>query len=130
MREVRPNSKAMESGRMATEMFLKAFLAAHSGLTEAGAIKISHNLERALRECLAIRPNSELSRLQSQIAWFPSVDSRYEGTTYGHADLWNAYLIAQFAGSALMRSLTDRNMRNTLELALAGHSTKSNAQST
>jgi hypothetical protein len=118
LREKHPNPKAMDSGRMATEIFLKSFLAAHGGLSEKGAIEISHNLELALNECLRTRPTSELSRLQARVAQFPGVKARYEGVTYNHVDLWNAYGTAQFAGSAVVRSLSDRNMRRTVELAL------------
>jgi len=125
LREARVNSKAMDSGRMATEMFLKAFLAAHGGLTEAGAKKLGHNLQLALRECLAARPTSELSQLQPRLAQFPDVGARYAGATYSHADLWSAYGTAQFVGSALARSLSDRNMRRYVEEVLAEHARKS-----
>jgi hypothetical protein len=127
LRESRPNSKAMDSGRMATEMFLKGFLAAHANITEHAAKKLGHHLESALRECLNVRPASELSQLQVRIGQFPDVGSRYEGLTYAHADLWNAYGTAQFAGSAVVRSLSDRNMRHTVELALTEHSKKPSA---
>jgi hypothetical protein len=119
LREKHPNSKAMDSGRMATEIFLKTFLAAHGGLTETGARKLGHNLELALKECLNTRATSELSELQARVGQFPDVGARYEGVTYNDADLWNAYSTAQFAGSAIVRSLSDRNMRRTVELALA-----------
>ncbi len=118
LRETRPNSKAMEFGRMATEMFLKSFLAAHVGLTEQEAKKrINHDLELALKECLAARPASELFQLQVRLSQFPDVNARYAGATYSHDQLWSAYGTAQFVGSAVMRSLTDRNMRRTLESA-------------
>src|SRR5205085_1795401 len=76
-----PNPKAMESARMATEMFLKAFLAAKVGLTEKEARKkIGHNLEEALNRCLAIDNQSELQAMRSDLNCFPEVRDRYKGT--------------------------------------------------
>jgi hypothetical protein len=121
LRERRPNSKAMDSARLATEMFLKTFLAAHDGLTELGAKKLGHNLEAVLRDCLKARPVSELSELQGRIRHFPTIGSRYEGVTYPHADLWHAYGTAQFAGSAMVRSMSDRDMRRTVTMTLTNH---------
>jgi hypothetical protein len=46
---------------MATEMFLKAYLAGKIGLTEKEAKdKIGHNIEKALDGCLAVDNQSEL----------------------------------------------------------------------
>jgi hypothetical protein len=43
----RPNPRAGESARMATEMLLKAFLASRSGLTKKDAMKIRHDIGEA-----------------------------------------------------------------------------------
>ena len=114
-----PNPKAMDSARMATEIFLKTFIAAHRGLTEQKAKQIGHDLKAALDECLEIRPQSEIGGLTSRITRFPAIGSRYEGMRYELVELWFAYGTAQFAGSALVRSLTDRNTRREIELRLS-----------
>ena len=50
----------MESGRMSTEIFLKAFLAAYDGLTENDAKrKFGHHIEKALDRCLIVDIKSE-----------------------------------------------------------------------
>lgn len=49
LHERRPNPKALESARMATEMFLKAYLARNVALTEENARRtLGHDLERAV----------------------------------------------------------------------------------
>ena len=59
----RPSPKAMESGRMSTEIFLKAFLAAYDGLTENDAKrKFGHHIEKALDRCLIVDIKSEPER--------------------------------------------------------------------
>ncbi|MGI8654034.1 MAG: hypothetical protein ACR2LC_02305 [Pyrinomonadaceae bacterium] len=56
-----PNPKALETARMAMEMFLKAFLAAKIGLTEKEAKdKFGHNLEKVVDRCLSVNNQSEL----------------------------------------------------------------------
>jgi hypothetical protein len=119
LREKHPNSGAMESARMATEMFLKAFLAAHDGLSESGAIDIRHNLNTALGMAVKVRGGSELARLQNRISRFADVSARYRGIIYDPTELWFANATAQFAGSAVVRSLTDRDARRSMEQKLA-----------
>jgi hypothetical protein len=112
LRERRANPRAVESARFATEIFLKAFIALHRGLTEEQAKRrIGHDLSIALAGCLAILPSSELASLKPRIAEMPPVNSRYEAERRNPEDLWAAYGTAQFAGSAVVRSLTDRNTR-------------------
>jgi hypothetical protein len=110
-----PNPKAAESARMATEMFLKAFLASKSGLTEKEAKdKIRHNIEKALAACLTAEPNSELQVIRPQIGYFPDVGDRYKGAEETPARLWRTYGIAQFIGATVVRSATGRDIRKTM----------------
>jgi hypothetical protein len=118
LRERSPNSKAMETARMATEIFLKAYLASHVGLTEQAARKLSHNLEEAVQECGKVSSTSEMRNLSGRVTAFPAVGSRYEGRIHPLGELWYAYGTAQFAASAFARSLTDRGMRDTIEASL------------
>jgi len=118
LHERTPNAKATESARMATEIFLKAFISLHRALTEQQAKKIGHNLGVALNECLTIQPSSELAALRVRIDQMPPVSSRYEAKQCHREELWFAYGTAQFAGSAVARSLTDRNMRAEVERKL------------
>lgn len=117
-----PNPKVMESARLATEMFLKCFIGFHRGISQPGAKVIRHDLDRALRECLTIRPSSELAGIGPRLSQFPTMGARYEAKHYQRCDLWFAYGTAQFTGSALVRSLTDRNMRKQVEDMLNSYS--------
>lgn len=110
----RHNPKAIESARMAAEMYLKAYLAAHATLDEAGAKKLSHNLERTVDECGAASKGNDFEHIKRSLAVFPSIESRYAGTEYPPLRLWNAYCIAQFLGTTLVRSLTDRDSRGQM----------------
>lgn len=111
------NSSAIESARMATEMFLKAFLAAKDGLTERDAkYGIRHDLEKALKRCVAKDPASELRGIQSDLKIFPSIDDRYKGTDQPRAILCRGYEIAQFTGTTICRSLSGRDTRKTLRI--------------
>lgn len=116
--EDRPNPKAMESARMATEMFLKAFLAVRAGLTEKEAKdKIGHNLEKALNRCLVIDAKSELQAIQPDLSVFPDIGDRYKGTEKTSRELWIAYGAAQFTGTTVVRSLSGRDIRKTMRMS-------------
>jgi hypothetical protein len=78
--EKKPNAKAIESARMATEMFLKGFLAFKTGLTDTQArTEIGHDLEAGLNRCLAFEPNSDLKAISGDISIFPTIADRYKG---------------------------------------------------
>jgi hypothetical protein len=116
LREDIPNPKALDSARMATEMFLKAFLAHKVVLTENEAKgKIGHDLVKALDSCLIVDPNSELGAVRSELACFPEIGERYKGTARRAGHLWHGYGVAQFTGSTVVRSLTGRDTRKTLK---------------
>ncbi|MEO6723989.1 MAG: hypothetical protein ABIU20_10650, partial [Blastocatellia bacterium] len=111
--ETRPNSKAIESARMATEMFLKAFLALRNGLTEQSARQdIRHNLEEAVRRCLAVVNHADLNKIQNEISCFPTdIGDRYRGTESSPRQLWEASRVAQSTGATIVRLLTGRDIR-------------------
>ena len=107
-----PNPKAMESSRMATEMFLKSFLARHAGLTaEDAQNKLRHNLNNALSEVLKVDANSEIANVGPHLGVFPAVGDRYKGESRGLKDLWRGYQIAQFSGTFVVRNFSGRDIR-------------------
>lgn len=115
LREETPNPKAIESARMATEMFLKAFLVCKAGLTEQEAKqKIGHDLVKALDRCLIIDPNLELVAVRPELGCFPEIGERYKGTAKRPGHLWHGYGVAQFTGATVVRSLTGRDVRKTI----------------
>jgi hypothetical protein len=117
LHEDMPNPKAIESARMATEMFLKAFIAAKVGLTEKDAKKkIGHDLEKALDRCLAVDNQSELQAIRSDLNCFPEVGDRYKGADKTMRELWQGYGTAQFTGTTVVRAFTDRDVRKTFKM--------------
>lgn len=113
----RPNASSIESCRMATEMFLKAYLAVRMGLTEEDAKrKIGHRLDEALTMCESIDPQSELLTIKANLNVFPDIGDRYKGTEPPLGILWRAYEIAQFTGTTICRALTSRDVRRTLRI--------------
>jgi hypothetical protein len=117
--ESSPNSKSIESARMSTEMYLKAFLAVKAALTETDAKdnkKFGHNLTKALGACLSVDANSELKTILPNLKIFPTIVDRYKGTEKTPKELWQAYSIAQFVGTTVVRSLSGRDMRGTINV--------------
>lgn len=115
--EKEPNPKAMESARMSTEMFLKAFLAAKAGLTENDAKnKIGHNLIKALKDCLKVDPKSELYVIETNLKKFPDIGDRYKVTNKSLKEIWHTYVITQFVGTTVVRSFSGRDGRNTIKV--------------
>jgi hypothetical protein len=113
----RPNSKAGEVAAMATEIFLKAFLASRGSLTESDAKKkVGHNLEEALTRCAVVDPKSELLNIQPHLGVFPDVNQRYRGSEMPLGLLWRSHEIAQFVSTTVCRSLTGRDTRKTLRV--------------
>lgn len=111
-----PSPKATESARMAIEIFLKAFLAVRTGLTEQEAKKeIGHNIEEALNRCLVFDAKSELKAIQAHLNVFPGIGDRYKGSDKTPKDLWRAYAIAQYAGTTVIRMLSGRDIRKTIK---------------
>ena len=103
------NPKAVEPARMASELFLKAFLATKSGLSQKGAKGLYHDLEKALDNCLEVEPRSGLSAVRTKLKHLPSMDSRYKGVEARPRNLWEAYDAAQSIGAAVAGGLSGRD---------------------
>jgi hypothetical protein len=100
---------------MATEMFLKAFIANKTGMTDEEARKqIGHNLEKALKRCLEIDPQSELHAIHSALGEFPDIADRYKETEKTVWELWRMYGMAQYSGATVVRALSGHDSRPQL----------------
>lgn len=111
----RPNPKGAEPARMATEMFLKAFIANKSNLSDEDARKkISHNLQKALDKCLEIDPLSELDAIRTALGEFPEISERYKPTDKTLWELWRMYGMAQYSGATVVRALSGYDSRAQL----------------
>ena len=110
-----PNAKALESERMATEMFLKSYLALHGSMTERDAKGFGHNLEELVKACKLAHGRTDLDELLQHMKVFPPIGARYEGVDYENSRLWSGYAVALRTGVTLIRSLTDRDSRDLLQ---------------
>jgi hypothetical protein len=101
----------MQSAALATEIFLKAYLAVHARLSESEAKQISHNVAKAADKCKGVKGAGEFQRIAQLSAVFPAWGARYKGEGYDNRRLWVAYSVAQFSAATFVRSLTDRDSR-------------------
>lgn len=114
----RPTQKAAESARLGTEMFLKSFLAHHTASSEKKLREeVGHNLDEALARCVAHSPQSDLRVLAGQFGNFPAIGERYAARDRTLGELWTAYSLAQVAGSCVVRSFTDRDVRRSISVS-------------
>ena len=101
---------------MATEMFLKSFLASRAGLTEAEARKkLGHNLQTIIQRCLDVEDHADLQKIHSNLNCFPEIHERYKGSERSGTELWTGYSVAQFTGATVTRLLSGRDTRSTIE---------------
>lgn len=113
----RPTQKAAEAARMATEMFLKSFLSHHAGTDEKTLrMKVGHDLDEALARCLAHDPKSSLHVLDGRLQNFPEIGERYTARHRDIGELWISYSLAQAAGACVVRSVTDRDIRQLIDV--------------
>ena len=111
----RSSQGAAEAARMATEMYLKCYLAHHTGATEVFLKKeVWHDLDKALSHCLAHDPSSDLSVLAGQFDCTSSIEGRYGSGELTLLELWRAYALAQSTGASVVRSISGRDVRPTL----------------
>ncbi len=107
----RPSPKALELARDATEIFLKAFLAARDGLTPEEAIKLRHHLDRCLSRCQAIISSPDLVLIGQKIHVLPDISERYRATDWTPRQLWSGYRLAQFTGVTVLRLISGQDLR-------------------
>jgi hypothetical protein len=97
---------------MATEMFLKAFLALKTGLDSTGARKLGHDLDALTQECVRIDTQFDVGKIADRLAVFPTIQQRYTGEELKPSILWDAYGIAQYVAASTVRAFTDRDTRS------------------
>jgi hypothetical protein len=117
----RPNSNAMYSARNCTEKALKAFLCFHEKVTANEAkSRFGHKLDKLIAEIARLHPTSQLRTMAGQLDAFAPYADRYSGRVFSRAELWRAYRLAQFAAGEVMRSVTGRNQRASVQEFIAG----------
>lgn len=114
LNSTRPNTKAILSLRMATEIFLKALLIQERDLSEKQLRKLSHKIEDIAEECYQVTQIIDFSRLAKAAIVFPDVSERYTGGECKLSDVWQAVCVTQAAATAVTRQYTDRDIRSQI----------------
>jgi hypothetical protein len=125
-----PASRAVEACALTVETFLKGFLAVRAGLDERGAVRIRHNLTKALAQSAnaldhrgASRAAVELRAFEPDLRAFPPfVSERYQGTAWVGAQLWHFYRTALAIGAFVTRQLGGPDSREDISQGLQEHS--------
>jgi hypothetical protein len=111
----------MYSARNCTEKALKAFLCFHEKVTANEAkSRFGHKLDKLIAEIARLHPTSQLRTMAGQLDAFAPYADRYSGRVFSRAELWRAYRLAQFAAGEVMRSVTGRNQRASVQEFIAG----------
>jgi hypothetical protein len=114
----RPDPRAILSCRMASEMFLKSFVALNIGLTEKQAKAIGHNLHKGLDKFIEVSGYDHWEKMRSTLSIFPAIHERYKEQDITFKNLWEGYSFAHSIGTVIVRKYTDRN---TFEQIMATH---------
>lgn len=118
LKQHRPDPRAILNCRMATEIFLKSFVALKVGLTEKQAKAIGHNLHKGLDKFIEVSGFDHWEKVRSTLSVFPEINERYKGQDITSDFLWDGYSFAQSIGTVIIREYTDRN---TLEQIMASN---------
>lgn len=110
-----PEVKAIESARMAVEMFLKAILIIANNWDEDNIKKkICHNLVRAAQEAFNSTHSQEIKAIEKYVLFYPEINERYAGKDWKAKDLWKGYCIAQAIAATFTRLHSDRDTRQQI----------------
>ena len=116
LQQEKVSSKAIDDSRMVIEIFQKAYLSVKdASFTDNEARKLSHHLDKGLEKCVNLGL-VELSSVKNNLGIFPDITDRYSGDEKTFGELWNAYKIAQFIATTIVRELTGRDSRSSFKL--------------
>lgn len=111
-----PLGKMVQLAIMAVEMYLKGFLCIRKSLTEEQLKNYGHKLDKLIDACLEIEPSSRLKYTkQTILSWLPSVNERYIPSEDTPSELWEKYRRAQFVAAEILRLLSGRDVRRSIE---------------
>ena len=110
-----PEAKAIESARMAVEMFLKAIVIITNNWDESEVKKkINHNLIKAVQEAFNCTHKEEIKEIEKRFQIFPNINERYTGRDWKSQDLWKGYCAAQVVAAIFTRSYSERDIRQQI----------------
>jgi hypothetical protein len=109
LKERRPDSRAVLTCRMATEIFLKSYIALKEGLTEKQAKDLNHDLRKPFDRFVEISGYADWANLKGRLDVFPAVHERYNEQSHPLTKVWDGFAFAQSIGAVIVREQTGRN---------------------
>ena len=109
LKGTRRDARAILSCRMATELFLKAYIALKCGLAQKQAKELGHNLKEAFDRFIEVSGYERWKPLKSKLAVYPPVHGRYEKQDVAPSAVWEGVAFAQSIGTVIAREHTGRD---------------------
>lgn len=109
LKERRPDPRVILTCRMATELFLKAYIALKSGLSQKQAKRLGHDLEKAFDKFVEVSGYTFWAPLRSSLAVYPPIQARYDEQDLSPGSVWKGFQLAQSIGTVSVREHTCRN---------------------
>ena len=94
---------------MATELFLKAYIALKEGLTEKQAKGLGHNLENCFDRFVEVSSYPGWAQLRNKLKVFPPIEARYNEQSQAAEAVWEGFAFTQSIGTVIVREKTGRN---------------------
>jgi len=114
LKERRPDPRAMLTCRMATELFLKAYIALKIGLSQKQAKELGHDLEKAFDKFVEVSGYTIWVPLRASLAAYPPIHARYDEQDLSLGSVWKGFQLAQSIGTVTVREHTGRNTTGEL----------------
>ncbi|WP_447888288.1 hypothetical protein [Serratia fonticola] len=99
----KPNTKAILSLRLATEIFMKACLVQELKLGDKELMKLSHKLEDIAAECYKTTSEKKYLDVSNDMSIFPNISYRYDGHESKYSEVWKALCLTQKVASIFTR---------------------------
>lgn len=109
LKEGKPDPRVILSCRMATELFLKAYIALKAGLSQKQAKGLGHDLEKTFDKFVEVSGYAFWVPLRSSLAVFPHIHARYDEQDLSLGSVWKGFQLAQSIGTVTVREHTCRN---------------------
>lgn len=110
LKEIRPNTRAMMSCRMATEMFLKAYLVFKENITENEAKKkLGHNLDKCFDKFIESSGHKEITKIKNKLKYFPDIHERYNELSQDKSSVWECFRFTHFIGTFIIHEITGKS---------------------
>ncbi len=118
--ETRPNYKAFDDFKMASEIFMKAYILQSSSLSVDEIRKFNHGLIAIADQCISICNTNDFATIKTGVSIFPNnMSDRYTGNERPYTELYQAASVAQFIAATIARNLGGSDSRQQMSDSLS-----------